>query len=254
MKIVSWMIGLALLASSASVSAEQFKVLLFTKTSGWHHESLHDGVTAFRALAKKHDFGLEWHEDATRINDQNLEQFDVIVFLSTTGDILDAEQQAAMERFIQAGKGFVGIHAAADTEYDWPWYQKLVGRTFATHPQIQSAMLQVETRSFPGLARMPDSLLWTEEWYDFGPENIEGLTYILSVDEATYDPSLYWGNPPKGDGMGDFHPISWYHEFDGGRSFYTALGHTAADYSDPIFTEHVYGGIYWAATGRGIAP
>lgn len=231
--------------------AEQFNVLLFTMTQGYHHESQLEGVAAMRELAKKHYFKVDWQEDPGVFNDENLKKFQAIVFLSTTGDILNPEQKASMERFIKAGNGFVGIHSASDTEYKWDWYTKLVGRSFHIHPVIQTAELQVTDRKFPGLERMPDRFLWTEEWYEFDPENIKGLNYILAVDEKTFDPKANWATK-SGVGMGKFHPMAWYHDYDGGRSFYTALGHTAADYSDPLFLEHVYGGIYWAATGKGL--
>jgi len=242
-----------LLLASMNTAAEQFNVLLFTATQGFHHQSQLEGVAALRELAKKHFFNADWQEDPKVFNDENLVKFQAIIFLSTTGDILNPEQKAAMERFIQSGKGFVGIHSAADTEYHWDWYTKLVGRNFHIHPNIQTAELQVTERSFPGLERMPDRLWWTEEWYEFGPENIKGLNYILAVDEKTYEPKASWpARNLSGQGMGKFHPIAWYHDYDGGRAFYTALGHTAEDYSDPLFLEHVYGGIYWAATGKGV--
>lgn len=244
------LIALGFWCSTAAFSnKQQFSVFLFTKTAGWHHESINAGVTAIQQLAEIHHFNLEWHEDAGRINDENLERFDVIVFLNTTGDILNEKQQAAMERFIQSGKGFVGIHAAADTEYDWEWYTKLVGRMFHIHPTIQTGQLSVLDASFPGLERMPEKMWWTEEWYEFGAEQISGLQYLLSVDEKTFDPKVDWGEK-KGQGMGEFHPLAWYHEYDGGRSFYTALGHQPSKYSDPIFLAHLYGGIYWAAQGQ----
>jgi len=240
-----------LLAITLSSYAEQFNVLLFTMTQGYHHQSQLEGVAAMRTMAQKHFFTLDWQEDPAVFNDENLKKFQVIVFLSTTGDILNPEQKAAMERFIKSGKGFVGIHSASDTEYQWNWYTQLVGRSFHIHPVIQTAELQVIDRKFPGLERLPERFLWTEEWYEFGPENTKGLNYILAVDEKSYDPVADWGSK-KGTGMGKFHPMAWYHDFDGGRSFYTALGHTAADYSDALFLEHVYGGIYWAATGKGL--
>jgi len=241
----------SLLLLSIGSYAEQFNVLLFTMTQGWHHQSQLEGVAAMRQMADKHFFKLDWQEDPAVFTDENLKKFQAVVFLSTTGNILNPEQKAAMERFIKAGNGFVGIHSASDTEYQWDWYTKLVGRSFHIHPVIQTAELQVTDRKFPGLERMPEHLLWTEEWYEFGPENIKGLNYILAVNEKSYDPVTDWGTK-KGSGMGKFHPIAWYHQYDGGRSFYTALGHTAADYTDPLFLEHVYGGIYWAATGKGL--
>ena len=190
--------------------AAQFNVLLFTKTDGWHHKSINKSVSAFETMSKKYHFTYEWHEDASRFNDDNLKKFDAIVFLLTTGDILNEAQQKSMERFIKSGKGFVGIHSASDTEYDWPWYKKLVGRNFKIHPVIQTGKLYVLEPDFPGLARMPKSFLWTDEWYEFGEENIDGLKYILSVDEKTYSPQADWGRV-KGEGMGKFHPIAWYH-------------------------------------------
>lgn len=230
---------------------KQFNVLLFTKTAGWHHKSQPAGVEALKALADKHYFNLVWHEESRYFNDEYLSKVDVVVFLSTTGNILSNEQQAAFERFIKSGGGFVGIHSASDTEYDWPWFQKLVGRTFVIHPVVQTAVLH----KFPGnkhigLQQMPEQLLWTDEWYEFGPE-LTKLNYLLTVDEKTYQTQADWGDI-KGDGMGKFHPISWYHNFDGGRSFYTALGHLSAVYENTLFTEHIYGGIYWAATGKGL--
>lgn len=241
----------SLLLISISSYAEQFNVLLFTMTQGYHHQSQLEGVAAMRELAKKHFFSVDWQEDPAVFKDENLKKFHAIVFLNTTGDLLNPEQKAAMERFIQSGKGFVGVHSASDTEYKWEWYTKLVGRSFHIHPVIQTAELQVIDRKFPGLERLPERFLWTEEWYEFGPENTKGLNYILAVDEKTFDPKVSWG-VKSGEGMGKFHPIAWYHNYDGGRSFYTALGHTPADYSDAFFLEHVYGGLYWAATGKGL--
>ena len=239
------------ICTSLGAHAQQFNVLLFTKTNGFHHESINEGVTAMRGMAKRHDFALDWHEDASIFSDEKLQKYQAVVFLLTTGDILNDEQQAAMERFVRAGKGFVGIHSASDTEYDWDWYTKMVGRTFHIHPTNQSADLQVLDRKFPGLDRMPDRLLWTDEWYEFGAERIKGLNYILAVDEQTYNPNVQWGEK-KGVGMGKFHPVAWYHNYDGGRAFYSALGHLPATYSDPLFLEHIYGGLYWAATAKGM--
>ena len=232
--------------------AKQFNVMLFTKTAGWHHKSIPAGVANIKALAEEHDFNMVWHEDASHFNDKFLADIDVVIFMMTTGDIMNEEQQAAFKRYIQAGKGFVGIHSASDTEADWPWFQKLVGRSFVIHPVVQTARMQVVNTSFPGMNRIPNNILWTDEWYDFGPEKSKNLNYLLKVDESTYDTHSDWGNNQTGDGMGEFHPIAWYQNFDGGRSFYTSLGHLDAVHSNRDFKHHVYGGIYWAATGKGI--
>jgi uncharacterized protein len=171
--------------------------------------------------------------------------------LNTTGDVLNEEQQKVVEKFIRSGKGFVGIHSAADTEYQWEWYTKMVGMMFKIHPAQQTAYLNLVDGNFPGLERFPKRLLWTDEWYEFGELKSKDLKYLITVDEKTYDPKVKWGQN-EGKGMGDFHPISWYHNYDGGRAFYTALGHIPASYSDQTFLDHLYGAVYWAATGKGL--
>jgi type 1 glutamine amidotransferase len=239
------------LLATGTARAEQFSVLLFSKTAGWHHESILEGVTAIRNLAKLHDFNVFWTEDAERVfNDRELKKYKAVIFLSTTGNALNDQQQAAFERYMQAGGGFVGIHAASDTEYDWPWYTKMVGHMFHIHPLVQTATLKVENPNFPGMDRFAKRFLFTEEWYEFDAARSDKLRYLLSVDESSYKPYVKWG-PKEGKGMGKFHPIAWYQEYDGGRAFYTALGHLPATYSDANFMHHVYGGIYWAATGNG---
>jgi type 1 glutamine amidotransferase len=236
--------------AASTAHAEQFGVALFTKTAGWHHESILEGVTAVRELGKLHDFTVFWSEDPKRIfNDNELKKYKAVIFLSTTGDALNDEQQAAFERYIKAGGGFVGIHAAADTEYDWAWYTKMVGHMFHIHPAVQSASMKVENANFPGMDRFPKRFLATEEWYEYDAARSK-LNYLLSVDEKTYKPYAKWG-PKEGKGMGNFHPIAWYQEYDGGRAFYTGLGHLPATFSDAAFRHHIYGGIYWAATGNG---
>jgi type 1 glutamine amidotransferase len=241
--------ALAALASDAALG-EQFSVALFTKTAGWHHESINAGVTAIQKLGELHHFDVFWTEDANLIfKDEHLAKFKAVVFLLTTGDVLDAAQQAAFERYVRAGGGYVGVHSASDTEYDWAWYTKMLGHMFVKHPAVQTAMLRVERRDFPGLERFPDRFLFTEEWYEFDATRSPNLKYLLSVDEATYEPTKL----PSDVKPNASHPISWIHEYDGGRAFYTALGHLPATYADAHFMHHVYGGIYWAATGKGVA-
>jgi uncharacterized protein len=244
------LLSLAGLFASAAAHAEQFSVLLFSKTAGFHHIAIHEGVDAIRNLGKLHDFGVVWTEDPSRsFNDNELKKYKVVIFLCTTGDVLNDEQQAAFERYIKAGGGFVGIHSATDTEYGWPWYTKMVGHMFHIHPPVQTATMKVEERNFPGMDRFPNRFLATEEWYEYDASRSDKLHYLLSVDEKTYKPYAKWG-PKEGKGMG-FHPIAWYQEYDGGRAFYTGLGHIGATYADDTFMHHVYGGIYWAATGNG---
>ena len=240
-----------LMIGSTSSFSQQFKALLFTKTDGFHHESILAGVEAIKQLATRHHFAVDWQENAGVFNDKALENYKVVIFLNTTGNVLNDEQQAAFEKFIKAGKGYVGIHSASDTEYDWPWYTKLVGMMFKIHPQNQTAYLKVEDSNFPGMERFPKKLMWTDEWYQYGDRKADDLKVLVTVDEKTYDPYAKWGDN-EGKGMGAVHPISWYHNYDGGRAFYTGLGHIPLTYSDQTFQDHIYGGIYWAATGKGL--
>lgn len=243
------------LFSNVIIAQKQFKVLLVTETAGWYHESIEAGVIAINELAATHNFEVNRQQNAEKITTDKLKVYDAIIFLSTTENIFDDSEKSAIQKFIQSGKGFVGIHAASDTEYNWEWYTQLVGRMFHIHPIIQTAKLSILDHNFPGLESFPNTILWTDEWYEFGPEKVSGLKYLIAVDEKTYEPSVIWkGNPVDrvGKGMGDFHPISWYHEFDGGRSFYTALGHLESVYKNHWFLEHLYGGIYYAATGKGL--
>ena len=241
----------SLLASMPVYGQKQFRALLFTKTEGFHHESINAGVTAIKELAVRNFFDVDWHENPAVFNPEALKRYDVVIFLSTTGNILNADQQKAFEDFIRSGKGFVGIHSASDTEYEWEWYTRMVGRMFHIHPAIQTARLSVVDSNFPGMEGMPAKKWWTDEWYEFGEEKTKGLNYLITVDESTFKPEASWG-PKSGKGMGDFHPIAWYHHYDGGRAYYNALGHIPETFSDAIFRDQIYGGIYWAATGKGI--
>ncbi|MGQ3054477.1 MAG: ThuA domain-containing protein [Roseateles sp.] len=249
--LARWLGLLGLLAATTLTQAEQFKVLVFSKTAGWHHESIPAGVAAIQRLGQLHDFGVFWTEDANRVmNDTELAKYRAVIFLLTTGDILNAEQEAAFERYIRAGGGFVGVHSAADTEHGWPWYGRLVGRMFQAHPANQTATLVVQDANFPGMDRFPGRFLFTEEWYQFGPTRSEGLRTLLTVDTTTFSVATEWGGKPVAP-AGAALPISWYQRVDGGRSFYTALGHLPASYADDRFLHHLFGGIYWAATGKG---
>ncbi|MFD0991097.1 ThuA domain-containing protein [Mariniflexile jejuense] len=235
-----------------SIGAQQFKVLLFTKTVGFHHESILEGVRGIRSLAAKHDFIVDWQENSNVFNDENLSKYQCVVFLSTTGDILNENEQKSFEKFIRNGNGFVGVHSASNTETDWLFFTKMLGMTFKIHPLVQTAYIKVEDSNFPGMERFPKKMLWTDEWYEFNmPAISPNLNYLLSVDEKTYKPYIKFNNQ-EGNGMGEFHPTAWYQFYEGGRSFYTSLGHIDAIYSDEMFLEHLFGGIYWAATGKGL--
>ena len=220
-------------------------VLVFTRTLGYRHDAIGAGVEAIRVLGTANGFAVEQTEDPARFTDESLAAFDVIVFLSTTSDVLDGTQQAAFERYIRAGGGWVGVHAAADTEYDWAWYGQLLGggAFFKSHPEIQTVTLNVEDAAHASTAHLPPSFQVQDEWYNFQTNPRPSVSVLLTLDESSYAPGP--------DAMGADHPIAWFHEFDGGRAFYTALGHRTELYTDPKFTQHLLGGLRWAA---GVVP
>jgi cytochrome c len=217
------------------------KVLIFSKTTGWRHKSIEPGIEYFSAALSQKGIQVVASEDAKMFNDTDLSTFSAVIFLNTTGDILNSQQQVAMERYIQAGGGFVGIHSATDTESEgeWYWYRRLVGGVFAGHPgipsNVQTARIQVLTKDHASTAHLADNFLITDEWYDFKSLS-DRRTDLLKVDENSY----------HGGGHKGYHPIAWFHDFDGGRSFYTGIGHNADNFSNPDYMQHVLGGIEYA--------
>ncbi len=215
------------------------KVLVFTKTAGYQHGSIPTGVAAIQKLGAEMGFEVDTTSDASWIKEEVLTEYTAVIFLSTTGNILDHYQQADFERFIQAGGGFVGIHAAADTEYEWPWYNQLVGAYFLSHPQQQEATLKVIDSSHPATSELPTEWRHFDEWYNYR-DIASGINVLLNLDESTYE----------GGANGTNHPIAWNREFDGGRMFYTGLGHTNEAYADPLFLKHLSGGIQYVLSGK----
>jgi type 1 glutamine amidotransferase len=225
------------LAVAAESSDPRFTVLVFSKTTGFRHDSIPQGIEAIEALGAEHSFAVETTKDTAQFSDAGLARYKVVVFLSTTGDVLDTGEKAAFERYIRSGGGFVGIHSASDTEYGWPWYGRLVGTWFASHPQIQRATVHIANPDHPSLKGLP--ALWerTDEWYNFRNNPRGAVQVLATLDEATY----------SGGAMGADHPIVWCREIDGGRSWYTAMGHTKESYAEPRFRLHLLGGIENAA-------
>lgn len=219
--------------------APALRVLVFTRTLGYRHDSIPDGIAAVEALGGAHGFAVDATEDAALFTSENLARYRVVVFLSTTGDVLEGVQRDALQGFVRGGGGFVGVHSATDTLYDWPWYGALVGASFARHPAIQPASVRVEDPAHPSTRGLPDPWTWTDEWYDFRASPRPGVHVLLTVDESSY----------HGGGMGADHPVAWYHDFDGGRAWYTALGHVREAYRDAAFRSHLLGGIVYAAGG-----
>ena len=217
------------------------RVLVFSATKEFRHASIPAGVTAIRELGARHAFAVTATENARWFTDRRLRRFAVVVFLSTTGDVLDGAQQAAFRRYIRRGGGFAGVHAAADTEYGWDWYGRLLGARFLRHPAVQPATIRVVDRRHPSTRSLPRRWQRTDEWYDFRAQPRRGVRVLAWLDESTY----------AGGTMGARHPIAWCRRFEGGRSWYTALGHTEASYAEPRFRAHLLGGIRWAAGGQG---
>jgi hypothetical protein len=219
-------------------SVKGLRVLVFSKTQTFRHDSIAEGHACVRRLAQRHGFQMTSTEDAAMFNRDALEDFDVVVFMNTTGDVLNNQQQSAFQSWYQSGGAFLGVHAASDTEHGWDWFGQLVGARFRCHPAVQPARLIVMDRGHPATAHLDSTWVRTDEWYDFksdGPH--AGCNCLLRIDENTY----------TGGQTGPWHPMAWSHEFDGGRSFYTALGHTKATFTEPAFEQHLLGGLAWVA-------
>ncbi len=217
----------------------EINVLVFSKTASFRHESIAAGKQAILNLGKEHGFSVDTTESSDVFNEKNLKKYNVIVFLNTTGNVLNDAQQLEMNRWVQAGGGFVGIHAAADTEYDWQWYGDLVGAYFSGHPNdpnVRDASVTVLDKTHGSTKHLPATWKRTDEWYNYKDIRPE-INVLMNVDEKSY----------QGGTNGANHPITWYRDFDGGRSWYTGLGHTIECYSDKDFLQMLWGGIEYAA-------
>lgn len=219
-------------------SEPAYRVLVFSKTGGFRHDSIPDGIAAIKKLGAEHGFAVDATEDSAQFTQKTLDAYACVVFLSTTGnDILDKDQKAAFESYIAAGHGYVGVHAAADTEYNWPWYGTLVGAYFKSHPKIQEAKVKVENKDHVSTRHLEDPWTRTDEWYNYKESPRAKVNVLLSLDESSY----------KGGENGADHPIAWYHDVGAGRAWYTGGGHTKESYSEEAFLMHLLGGIQWAA-------
>ena len=233
----------ALLAATVMDQQNQIRipetqVLVFSKTAGFRHGSIEAGKEMFKKLALEHAWIVDYSEDSTVFSRKSVGKYDVIVFLNTTGDILNQSQQEAMEGWFGPRRGFVGIHAAADTEYDWEWYGQLVGAYFKGHPAQQEADVILEDREHSATKHLPAVWHRKDEWYDYRANPRGNVKVLASLDTSTYE----------GHSMGDDHPITWCQEYkSGGRSFYTGLGHTDASYIEEAFVEMIGQAVIWAS-------
>ncbi|MEM7657773.1 MAG: ThuA domain-containing protein, partial [Bacteroidota bacterium] len=240
------LLALGLLISCAPKKRSDSRILVFSKTEGFRHGSIAAGQQALMKMGQGNGFAVDTTEDASLFTEENLARYGAIVFLNTTQDVLDSYQQNAFERYIQAGGGFVGIHAATDTEYDWPWYGRLVGGYFAGHPSdpnVRKGTMQLVNHDHICMEHLKGKDTWerTDEFYSFkelyhGDSLSDGIIPLILVDEDSYG----------GGSNGDFHPMTWYHEYDGGRAWYTNFGHTDETFVEPDFLQLLLGGIRYA--------
>ncbi len=235
---LAFLVSAVLVAPATPAAAAPLtRVMVFSKTAGFRHSSIPNGIAAIQQLGTANGFSVVATEDANQFTTANLAQFQAVIWLSTTGDVLNATQQAAFESYIGAGGGYVGIHAAADTEYDWAWYGGLVGAYFASHPAIQNAQLRIEDPTNPSVSHLPATWTRSDEWYNYRTNPRSSARVLMNLNEASY----------SGGSMGGDHPITWCKNYNGGRAWYTGLGHTEQTYTDTNFTRMLLGGIQIAA-------
>lgn len=250
--------ALSLLGGRAGAAAPRgFSVLVFSRTTGFRHASIETGVETIRQLGAEHGFTVHATEDPAIFASPLLDRFATVVFLNTTGTVLDTEEQRrGLRRHVRRGGGWVGVHSAADTEYDWPFYADLVAAHFKCHPVQQAASFDREGGTHPATAHLPERFPVFDEFYSFRTNPRPDVQVLLTIDESTYLADPNTSNIPfQADGtfvpgfypgetgyMGD-HPMSWCHANLGGQVFYTALGHEAYLYFTDWFRRHLLGGI-----------
>lgn len=221
------------LANLESAAPRTNRILVFTLTKGFRHDSIPQGVRCLRDLAQAQGFQIEHTEDAKQFNAKNLARFDCVVFLSTTGDVLEGEQEDDFKEWMETGGAFFGIHAATDTEFTWPWYGRMVGAYFSSHPKVQPADQLVVDAKHPATASLPARWRRTDEWYNFrGFES--DIHVLLRLDEKSYV-----------GGKNGNHPSAWCKSVGEGKMFYTAGGHTKESYAEPEFRAHLAGALAW---------
>lgn len=251
-KIILTLISYYFIAVAAHTQADnQFAVLVLAIPNKYHYEYIPVARDSMEKLSKLHKFDMTWTHQANSL-DGDLNSYAAIIFMNTSGEELNEAQRRNVENYLRKGGNAMIVHRGIITQSgDWLWYEKMVGRSFRIHPMMQTAVVNVVDHSFPATFGVPARWLWTDEWYEFtNPHQIK-INPVLKVDESTYDPTRIWpGQTAKG--MGEDHPVAWYHTYEKGRVFVTALGHDVEMYKDPNYLNHLFGGLYWTATGKGI--
>lgn len=223
--------------SPSTSPTQRSRILVFTRTAAFRHDAIPDAIAAVRRLGEARGLVVDATEEATAFTDDSLARYSAVVFLLTSGDVLTNDQQAAFERYFRAGGGYAGVHSASDSEYDWAWYGRLVGAFFKGHPPVQEGTVVIEDAAHPSTRGLPARWTFTDEWYNFRTNPRASVHVLARLDESSYE----------GGSMGEDHPWSWCHEFEGGRSWYTAGGHPREAYADQRFLAHLLGGIAWAS-------
>lgn len=238
MKKIILTICILIVTFSELYAQKNINVAVFSKTAGFRHESIETGIAHFKKWAKTSNWDIVFSEETSFFSDENLAFTDVLVFLNTTGDILDESSKKAIKKYINKGGGFVGIHSASDTEYNWPWYYQMIGAQFKSHPKIQQATLHVNhTSKHPSIKHFNTTFKVVDEWYNFNAPVLSHVNVLMSLDEKSYE----------GGTMNNKHPIAWYHFYDGGRVFYTGMGHTNDIFDNPLYEKHIIEAVNWAS-------
>jgi type 1 glutamine amidotransferase len=245
---IAFLTLLACLTAGALGAAPENRVLVYTKNQVgkglYVHNNIAASVAALKKLGEENKFAVDVTDDPATFTDQNLKRYKALIFDNTNNEIFDNEEQkAAFQRYIHGGGGFVGIHSVTGSMRKWPWFWSVVGGKFSRHAKMQKFIIHVKDAQDPSVAHFPATFEWTDEFYyvDHIPE---GLHVLLAGDLTKLE------DPGKdkypGKLFGDEFPLAWRHQFDGGREWYTALGHQPEHYADPQFTKHLLGGILWA--------
>jgi type 1 glutamine amidotransferase len=235
------MFGTAVAAMAAPAAAQNKKVLLFSHSTGYRHASIEPGVAAIKQLGPANRIEMVASEDPNVFSEATLKGFSAIIFLSTSSDPkkpesewFQGDRRTALQSFVRRGGGIVAIHAASDSHYHWPWYQRMIGGHFASHPKgTPEGVIHVEDRTHPSTAKLPATMKRVDEWYYFDDYNPK-MKLLVTLDPASI-----------GEKDANPNPVSWSHQFEGGRVFYTAMGHTAESFADRNFMNHLVGGLNW---------